>query len=230
MTALPDTPSTGPDADTDTEPVAPVPPVPPVPPLPMVPPTAGAEPLGQGTPVSDGTLIAGTASASVFAPAPGPPSTAPVFTAAGSVSTSLEVTCPGCGTVAHLAELRKTAEEFCRRCDYPLFWARRRTASGVDGPGGEGLRRLPGAGGWRSEASVGCPTCREPNRLDARVCVRCGGDMRPAPPPVAIPAPPPVIVRAPEPEPEPKTTPWWLVILVLVLVAAAVTAAIVLWA
>ncbi|MCU1497990.1 MAG: hypothetical protein JWM47_1943 [Acidimicrobiales bacterium] len=129
---------------------------------------------------------------------------------------STMLSCPGCGNETELTEVRRDADAFCRLCDYPLFWApvavqlATRTAGA-----GVGLRRLPGTAGHAAEASLPCPTCREPNAFQASVCIRCGADLRPvvfeAPPP-----PPP----APEPASEPeRRSPWWYVAAALVLLA-----------
>ena len=34
-----------------------------------------------------------------------------------------EIVCPECGQVTELPAIRRSADEFCRHCDYPLFWA-----------------------------------------------------------------------------------------------------------
>lgn len=120
-----------------------------------------------------------------------------------------EIVCPGCGTVSHFDQVRRSSEEFCRRCDYPLFWVRSGDEpAAVDLAAGDtGLRRLPGAAGHQAVAALGCPHCNEPNLHTATVCIRCGGDMRPVAPPPA-PSPPPVVVvpvalPPPPPPPEP---------------------------
>ncbi len=60
-----------------------------------------------------------------------------------------EITCPSCGTVSRLDQLRRSADEFCRVCDYPLFWARSTefATAGVGEANGDSLRRLPGIAG-----------------------------------------------------------------------------------
>jgi hypothetical protein len=126
------------------------------------------------------------------------------------VTATSDVTCPSCGTVSHFDQMRRDAQEFCRRCDYPLFWVR--TSDEPIGPASEGdvgLRRLPGAGGRQVVASMGCPSCNEPNLYSAALCIRCGADLHPAPvmPTVVVvetPPPPP-----PAPEPEPPIGPIW---------------------
>jgi hypothetical protein len=123
------------------------------------------------------------------------------------------VVCPECGTPASATLNRRDAQDFCVKCDFPLFWTPTEVIrDGVDG-GGESLRRLPGTAGRVTVASVPCPTCAEANPLGAETCLRCGGPM------VLVAAPEPV--RAPEPAPLPPPVPepveagigwyWWLV-------------------
>lgn len=120
-----------------------------------------------------------------------------------------DVTCPSCGTVSHFDQMRRDAQEFCRRCDYPLFWVRSSDAPvGPASEGDVGLRRLPGAGGRQVVASLGCPSCNEPNLYTSTICIRCGADLHPvAPMPVVEVAPPPP--PPPPPEPEPPVGPIW---------------------
>jgi hypothetical protein len=145
--------------------------------------------------------------------------------------TKISVTCPSCGTVSYFDQLRRDAQEFCRRCDYPLFWVRSGDAvlPPSDEGGDAGLRRLPGAGGRQAVASLGCPQCNEPNLYTAVLCIRCGADLRPAPPP-----PPPVapVVEeppppAPEPEPIPPIWPYYVAFIGLPLVLALILLSIV---
>ncbi|HWL41337.1 MAG TPA: hypothetical protein VNQ73_00235 [Ilumatobacter sp.] len=137
-----------------------------------------------------------------------------------------DVTCPECGTVTELPAIRRAADEFCRHCDYPLFWTP--SAAPMTSPGGNAataLRRLPGAGGRQRIGSKDCPACGELNPLGATDCLRCGANLDPKPPePVVEELPPP----APEPEPEPvKRTPWWWWLVLAGVVTAAVVAAVV---
>lgn len=129
---------------------------------------------------------------------------------------TVEVTCPGCGTVSRFEEVRRDADAFCRRCDYPLFWARGAVTALTSDEGGEGLRRLPGTAGRQDEVSVPCRICREPNRPAAVVCIRCGAEMAAPPPPAPAPIPEPAPAPPPpepEPEPEPASRLWlWLTI------------------
>jgi hypothetical protein len=140
------------------------------------------------------------------------------------------VMCPSCGTAAELDGATRSADEFCKKCDYPLFWAPIPvTLAGLeDGGAAETtLRRLPGAGGKRAVASVPCPTCSELNAPTSLVCARCGGPMvLPEPEP----EPEPVQEEEPMPAPEPILIPdersnlnWWIALAVgLVLVTVLV--------
>lgn len=121
------------------------------------------------------------------------------------------VDCPQCGTQGSVDFARRDANDFCRVCDYPLFWGRERVISPIGESSGDGgLRRLPGTVGHASLAALACPECAEPNQPSAEYCVRCGAPMHPvvvvAPEPEPLPKPEPL----PEPEPEPRPTPWWM--------------------
>ena len=125
--------------------------------------------------------------------------------------TSTLVDCPQCGTSGSVDFARRDAADFCRTCDYPLFWSRDRIIPPAsDMEGDAGLRRLPGTVGHASLAALACPVCDEPNQPNALTCVRCGADMHPT---VIEPEP----EREPEPEPEPEPLPevepegpsWW---------------------
>lgn len=122
------------------------------------------------------------------------------------------VTCPECGTVAMITLNKREARDFCRNCDFPLFWTPSAIQREADGStAAETLRRLPGTGGRATVASVPCPHCAEPNAITAAFCSRCGQSMivvapPPVPEPVYVP-PPPVVVAEPEPE---KSVPWWV--------------------
>ena len=137
---------------------------------------------------------------------------------------TIEVACPSCGTVSHFEELTRDAGAFCRVCDYPLFWARPPRAGGVDDEqGADGLRRLPGTAGRVELATIDCPVCTEPNPVTASICIRCGADLRPAPPTAVVPvAPPPPPAPAPPPPPPPAKRVIWPWILLAVLAVAAV--------
>jgi hypothetical protein len=124
-----------------------------------------------------------------------------------------EITCPGCGTISHFEQLRREADEFCRVCDYPLFWARSTEFGNghLEEATGESLRRLPGTAGRAAGASIDCPECTEPNPITNTICIRCGAELRPAPPEPVVELPPP---PPPEPEPEPEPVRnWWPIII-----------------
>lgn len=121
------------------------------------------------------------------------------------------VTCPECGATQEVQTNRRDSADFCRACDFPLFWApsqvqRERDAAGAD----QTLRRLPGTAGRATLASATCPHCRELNVVTAEVCVRCGRSMHPViePPtqPIYVPPPPPPVVE----EAPPEHSYWWL--------------------
>jgi hypothetical protein len=136
--------------------------------------------------------------------------------------------CPECGTSATVTLNRRDAADFCRNCDFPLFW----TPSAILREAGsatadDSLRRLPGTVGRATLASLACPHCAEPNPLTAQVCVRCGRPMQveaPPPPPTVYIPPPPVPV---EPEPE-RGIPWWVWALAGFVIVVA-TVLIILW-
>jgi hypothetical protein len=123
---------------------------------------------------------------------------------------------------------RRQADDFCRKCDFPLFWARGTVIAPEGAESGASLRRLPGTVGRAATAALICPHCSEPNSPAAEICVRCALSLHP----VDIPEPAPV-VQAPEPEPEPDPEPeprfdwWWIVALMTVLMAVALVVAIV---
>jgi hypothetical protein len=117
------------------------------------------------------------------------------------------VECPSCGTTSRVDYARRDAQDFCRVCDFPLFWSRDRVPVADEGPGdGSALRRLPGTAGRAALASLLCPSCTEPNPPSGELCVRCGEPLRP------VAAPQPVV--EPEALPEPELVPepafrWW---------------------
>jgi hypothetical protein len=151
----------------------------------------------------------------------------PVPRGGGAVSSDV-VTCPECGQLATVDMARRQADDFCRKCDFPLFWARGTVIAPEGAESGASLRRLPGTVGRAATAALICPHCSEPNSPAAEICVRCALSLHP----VDIPEPAPV-VQAPEPEPEPDPEPeprfdwWWIVALMTVLMAVALVVAIV---
>ena len=122
------------------------------------------------------------------------------------------ITCPECGESALIDPAQRRAEDFCARCDFPLFWARNAVVAMATDETGGSLRRLPGTVGRAATASVACPHCGEPNSPVAIICIRCSLPMvivQPEPEP----EPEPVYVPPPPPEPEPEARfPWWWVI------------------
>lgn len=142
--------------------------------------------------------------------APQPQPVAPAPSPAPGVANET-VTCPECGATQYVNLNRRDSTDFCRRCDFPLFWVPSRvTRDHNPATSGESLRRLPGTGGATRLASIACPHCAERNPATAETCARCGRSMRlesPPPPPQPVYVPPP----APEPEPEPaQGVPWWV--------------------
>ncbi len=133
------------------------------------------------------------------------------------------VTCPECGQLATVDMARRQADDFCRRCDFPLFWARGTVIAPEGAESGASLRRLPGTVGRAATAALICPHCSEPNSPAAEICVRCALSLHP----VDIPEPEPVVIAPPEPEPEPEPLPeknfdwWWIVAATAALVAIA---------
>lgn len=121
-----------------------------------------------------------------------------------------EVTCPECGTVATIAVNRREAEDFCRRCDFPLFWTPAAIVMDTaGGPASDALRRLPGTAGRVTVGRLACPHCAEMNPVTETHCLRCQGDLHPPLPPA--PQAPVALAPPPEPTPEPeKSTPWWV--------------------
>lgn len=105
--------------------------------------------------------------------------------------------CPRCDEQVTITGQRPRAEEFCPRCDYPVFFARQGLAAARSTSAGR--LRLPGTGGAADTYGRACPTCAEPNDLEAVVCRRCGGPMVLAPPPPPAPEPEPVVAPPPPP-------------------------------
>lgn len=109
------------------------------------------------------------------------------------------VTCPECGAVATVTLNRRESHDFCRNCDYPLFWTPSKVFIDRAGAGDDSLRRLPGTVGRATVASITCPHCAEPNAVAAVVCIRCGRSLQPEAPPPPPPPPPPQPVYVPPP-------------------------------
>lgn len=108
---------------------------------------------------------------------------------------------------------RRRSEDFCRHCDFPLFWARTTVVLPSGEETGASLRRLPGTVGRAATAALMCPHCGEPNSPVARNCVRCLLSLHLEP--EVIPEP---VYIPPEPEPVPvaigREYPLWWIILV----------------
>ena len=141
-----------------------------------------------------------------------------------------EVICPECGRATELVAVRRAAEEFCRHCDFPLFWAPSNIPVTTPGANADStLRRLPGAGGRNRVGSLICPECGELAPMSATHCQRCSADLNPPPPePEVVEAPQPVLLPLPVIEPEPEITlRWWWALLVGGVVTATVIIAIV---
>ena len=155
-------------------------------------------------------------------PAPPEPS---VLAASDPAAATDQITCPECGTTAFVTLNHRSSGDFCRVCDYPLFWVPTRVLLGRGSSDEASLRRLPGTLGRVTVASLECPHCDEPNAVTAEVCLRCGRSLHPAPAPPPRPAPVLVALEPePEPEPEPEGWPWWVWALFLLVGGTAVGA------
>lgn len=142
----------------------------------------------------------------------------------------VDVVCPGCGTVGRVRSDRRSASDFCARCDQPLFWAG--TARAGENPSRDDSLdahfRAPGVVGTAQHGALACPSCGEGNQPTWSSCVRCGAELDPPPPPPVLPPPAPapaqvVTVERLVPCGHP---PVWVVALVSAILASAVTAAI----
>lgn len=132
-----------------------------------------------------------------------------------------DITCPECGLITTLPGIRRSADEFCRHCDYPLFWAPTALPVAAEAGSTEAtLRRLPGVGGRRLIGTEVCHECGELNPMSETHCIRCGVDLHPAPPePEPEPLPPPLPPPPEAPPPEPRSR-WWLWLILVVVVGA----------
>lgn len=141
-----------------------------------------------------------------------------------------EIVCPECGTRVDLPAIRRSAEEFCPHCDYPLFWVPSAVPAMRPGVNSDAtLRRLPGAGGRQRVGSKVCPECGELNPLGETHCLRCRALLDPKPvEQTVVVAPPPVLVAPPLPDPEPvRRIPWWWWLVAVVLTIAVLVAIVV---
>jgi hypothetical protein len=154
--------------------------------------------------------------------APEAPATVAIPPHQPAASEPERVVCPECGTAAVITLNRRDSVDFCKQCDFPLFWTptaimRDEAARAND----ESLRRLPGTVGRVTVASVPCPHCAEPNLLSAQVCVRCGLPMRVVA--QAAPLAPVYVPPPPEPVAEPETgVPWWVWAAIAIILAATI--------
>jgi hypothetical protein len=143
----------------------------------------------------------------------------------GTAAATDVVTCPECGQLATVNMARRSADDFCRNCDFPLFWAKGTVITPEGQDTGPSLRRLPGTVGRAATASFICPHCAEPNSPTAEICVRCALALHPVEIPEPEPEPEPIIVFEPDPQPEPEPSPgfdWWWVVAGVMAVTAVV--------
>lgn len=135
-----------------------------------------------------------------------------------------EIVCPGCERTSELVAIRRSADEFCEYCDYPLFWAPSNLPSPKPSTSVEASRRrLPGAGGRVKVGSRDCWSCGELNSFTDTHCHRCGEDLDP---PVEVEA---VVIPdlPPVPVPEIDQPPWWRWLILgggIIVVAAIISA------
>ena len=135
------------------------------------------------TPAEEAVAAAGSAAAAIAAAA-APPE-------------DVEVECPGCGLVVVGSDPRASAEWFCPRCDYPLFFARKPAPPEPDGARKGARRRLPGVKGRAPVAAGACWNCNEWNEAGVTACLRCAATLpKPTPPQLG----PFETVEVPEPE------------------------------
>lgn len=122
------------------------------------------------------------------------PSTAVAPAAPGE---DVEIECPGCGLLVVGSDPRASAEWFCPRCDYPLFFTTQPVVPEPDGERRGARRRLPGVAGRAVTAAGPCWNCGEWNEANANACLRCAATLpKPLPPQLG----PFETVEVPEPE------------------------------
>lgn len=140
----------------------------------------------------------------------------------------VEVECPGCGLLLVGHAPRPSAEWFCPRCDYPVFWAspprdeetsRSRRAR----------RRLPGSQGREVLGAVSCWHCGEHVEPDATVCLRCAATLPRPTPPDPVPEVVTIEVERPLPVPYPARTAVWPFVLGALLGGLALGLSATLW-
>jgi hypothetical protein len=104
-------------------------------------------------------------------------------TGASAPGPDVEVECPGCGLVVVGSDPRASAEWFCPRCDYPLFFAVRPAPPEPDAARRGARRRLPGVKGRASSTAGPCWNCSEWNEAGVAACLRCAATLpKPVPP------------------------------------------------
>lgn len=133
-------------------------------------------------------------------PAANGATTSPAAASLGEV----EIECPGCALVVVGDSPRPSAEWFCPRCDYPLFWA-----SPPAEPAARSDRarhRLPGSGGRKVVGAEPCWYCGELNEPGVSACFRCAATLPKPAAPVQTVAAPPEPVPVPYPVPFPSVT------------------------
>ena len=119
---------------------------------------------------SSETVAAATAAAGV--PASPPPA-----------GPDVELECPGCGLVVVGSDPRPSAEWFCPRCDYPLFFMAKPTPPEPDSERRSARRRLPGVRGRAPTVAGPCWNCGEWNEAAISACLRCAATLpKPVPP------------------------------------------------
>lgn len=122
---------------------------------------------------------------------------------------------------------RPSAEWFCPRCDFPLFWASPPPPDRK--PSTQARYRLPGTGGRTVVGAEACWYCGEMNEPGKGECFRCAASIpKPAPPvPMVAPAPQPDAVTVPVALPMPTIT--WPYVAAGVLAGSAVGIAATSW-
>jgi hypothetical protein len=88
----------------------------------------------------------------------------------------VEVECPGCGLLLVGDSPRPTAEWFCPRCDFPVFWASPAAPSSSP-PQRRARRRLPGTAGREVVGGGPCWNCGEHNEPGQTPCLRCAATL-----------------------------------------------------
>jgi len=106
-----------------------------------------------------------------------------VAAGAAPVGPDVEVECPGCGLIVVGSDPRPSAEWFCPRCDYPLFFVAKAPPPELDGARRGARQRLPGVNGRASSTAGPCWNCGEHNEAASGACFRCAATLpKPLPP------------------------------------------------